>query len=184
VDVGDVVRRLDRVEAELVRGAVSDAAADAAAREPRREAVRMVIAAIALRARRAPELRAPDDDGLEDGEEVLTHGTDPLDPDTDGDGVPDGQEADVLQEYVAGLPGAAFSAQGHPTSILSLLEAVEQKVAMGLIAQAVKMLQELRERLDGCGAAADQNDWVADCEAQVVLRALVIDEFTTLARRE
>jgi len=33
-----------------------------------------------------------DDDGLLDGEEVQTHDTDPLDPDTDGDGLEDGDE--------------------------------------------------------------------------------------------
>lgn len=33
-----------------------------------------------------------DDDGLQDGEEVDTHGTDPLDPDSDDDGLSDGDE--------------------------------------------------------------------------------------------
>ncbi len=33
-----------------------------------------------------------DGDGLLDGEEVLIYGTDPLNPDTDGDGVPDGED--------------------------------------------------------------------------------------------
>src|SRR5690606_19791057 len=33
-----------------------------------------------------------DGDGLSDGSEVLTHGTDPLNPDTDGDGLSDGAE--------------------------------------------------------------------------------------------
>ena len=45
VDVGDVVRRLDRVEAEFVGRAVDDAALDAGAGEPDREAVRVVVAA-------------------------------------------------------------------------------------------------------------------------------------------
>ena len=35
-----------------------------------------------------------DDDGLDDGDEVNTHGTDPNDPDSDGDELPDGWEVD------------------------------------------------------------------------------------------
>ncbi|MBX2801134.1 MAG: thrombospondin type 3 repeat-containing protein [Myxococcales bacterium] len=35
-----------------------------------------------------------DGDGLEDGEEIFTHGTDPLDPDMDDDGALDGEEID------------------------------------------------------------------------------------------
>jgi len=35
-----------------------------------------------------------DDDGLDDGEEVNTYGTDPNDEDSDGDGLPDGWEVD------------------------------------------------------------------------------------------
>src|SRR5690606_27119735 len=36
-----------------------------------------------------------DDDGLLDGEEVDTYGTDPLDADTDDDGLTDGDEVDT-----------------------------------------------------------------------------------------
>ena len=36
-----------------------------------------------------------DDDGLNDGDEVNTHGTDPLDPDTDDDGLSDGDEINI-----------------------------------------------------------------------------------------
>ena len=63
--VGDVVAVLDGVEAELVGRAVDDAALDAAAGQPGREAVRVVVAAVAaLGTRRSAELRAPDDDRL------------------------------------------------------------------------------------------------------------------------
>src|SRR6185295_12618963 len=66
VEVGDVVTLLGRVEADLVRRAVDDAALDAAARQPGREAVRMVLAAVRSRlaARRPAELRRPDHERL------------------------------------------------------------------------------------------------------------------------
>ena len=53
VDVGDVVPVLDRVEADLVRRAVDDAALDPAAGHPDREAVGVVVAAVASSRRRA-----------------------------------------------------------------------------------------------------------------------------------
>ena len=53
VDVGDVVAVLDGVEAELVGGAVGDAALDAAAGQPDREAVGVVVAAVGALRRRA-----------------------------------------------------------------------------------------------------------------------------------
>ena len=37
-----------------------------------------------------------DGDGLSDGEEVKLYGTDPLDSDSDGDGLSDGDELDVV----------------------------------------------------------------------------------------
>ena len=58
VDVDDV---LDGVVAELVGRAVGDAALDAAAGQPDREALDVVVAAVALGHRRAAELAAPDD---------------------------------------------------------------------------------------------------------------------------
>ena len=61
MNVGDVVPILDRVEAELVGRPVGDAAADAAAGQPGAEAIRVMVAAVALRAGRAAELGAPDD---------------------------------------------------------------------------------------------------------------------------
>ena len=65
VDVGDVVAVLDGVEAELVGRAVDDAALDAAAGQPDREAVGVVVAAVAaLRPGRAAELGRPDDQRL------------------------------------------------------------------------------------------------------------------------
>jgi hypothetical protein len=48
-----------------------------------------------------------DSDGLTTGEERLT-GTDPLDPDTDGDGLIDGLDVAWLDQFVVGTPNSAF----------------------------------------------------------------------------
>ena len=42
-----------------------------------------------------------DNDGLEDGREILVNGTDPLDNDTDDDGLEDGAEVNVMPILVA-----------------------------------------------------------------------------------
>ena len=61
VQVVDVDAILDGVQADVVGRAVADAALDAAAGHPDREAVGIVIAAVAALAhRRAAELAAPD----------------------------------------------------------------------------------------------------------------------------
>ena len=59
VNIGDVVAILHGVKAQFIGRSVSDPALHAATGHPDAEAVRMMIAAIAvLRARRAAELRA------------------------------------------------------------------------------------------------------------------------------
>jgi hypothetical protein len=57
-----------------------------------------------------------DGDGLSDGNEVLLHGTDPLNPDTDSDGMPDGWE--VQHELDPTLDDAALDADGDGLSNL------------------------------------------------------------------
>ena len=61
VDVGDVVRILDGVKTQFIGCAVSDAAFNAAAGQPAGETLRVMVAAGALRAGRAAELGAEDD---------------------------------------------------------------------------------------------------------------------------
>jgi hypothetical protein len=111
-----------------------------------------------------------DDDLLPDGLEVL-HGTDPLVADTDGDGLLDGSDVDFVVDAVEGTPPEAFG--NAPVAILNQLDATEHKLLSGQEDQAIQKLMNLREHLDGCGAAADNNDWVIDCAAQIELRALV-----------
>jgi hypothetical protein len=138
-----------------------------------------------------------DDDGLSDGDEVNIHGTDPLDPDTDDDGlpdglevangtdpldadsdddgIPDGQDAEWLQTAIENLPDEVFGSGGGglTDSMLSRLDTIEKRVASGDIDQAIKDLENLRKRVDGCGSVPDSNDWIVDCAVQTEVRAYI-----------
>src|SRR5215472_608073 len=61
MDVGNVMAMFNGVEADGIGGAVNDAAFDTATGKPGAEALRVMIATIALSAGRAPELGAPND---------------------------------------------------------------------------------------------------------------------------
>jgi hypothetical protein len=113
-----------------------------------------------------------DDDGLNDGFEV-TNGTDPLDADSDDDGIPDGADVEWIQGSVNALPDSAFKGEGNRAAILSQLDAIETMVSLDKRTQAVKELEILRTRLDGCGASADGNDWIVDCTEQVNIRTYI-----------
>ncbi|MEX0863255.1 MAG: hypothetical protein WD269_00095, partial [Acidimicrobiia bacterium] len=140
-----------------------------------------------------------DDDGLSDGDEVNVHGTDPLDPDTDddglndglevdlgldplnpdtdGDGIPDGQDTEFIENAINALGDEAFKdsspGKGLRNALLQQLENIERTVARGQIDQAIHHLENLRMHLDGCGAIADGNDWIVDCDAQILIRDLL-----------
>ncbi len=113
-----------------------------------------------------------DNDGLPDGDEGA-YGTDPLDADSDDDGIPDGEDAEHLQQAVAGLPASAFRAEGSRTAMLAILDQVETAVAAGRDDVAVARLDSLRRHIDGCGAAADSDDWITDCTSQAEVRRLI-----------
>jgi hypothetical protein len=113
-----------------------------------------------------------DNDGLTDCLEV-TVGTDPLNPDSDGDGILDGEDSEFIQNIINGLPDSAFKGNGHRTAMLAHLDNVEHQVAMGHIGVALNMLDNLRKHVDGCGASADNTDWIIDCVAQVQVRDLI-----------
>ncbi len=117
-----------------------------------------------------------DDDGLNDGLEVDL-GTDPLNPDTDGDGIPDGQDTEFIENAIGGLSDDAFkdesNGKGLRNALLKHLENAERAVARGQVDKAIQHLQTLRGHLDGCGAEADNTDWIVDCTAQVEIRDLL-----------
>jgi len=113
-----------------------------------------------------------DGDGLMDGLEIAL-GLDPLNPDTDGDGIPDGQDSEFLQTAVGALDDSAFKGDGHRTAILAQLDNIEKRVLQGQVDQALTELDHLRSKMDGCGSAADNTDWIVDCTAQLEIRALL-----------
>lgn len=36
-----------------------------------------------------------------------------------------------------------------------------------------KLTHDIRAKMDGCGTKPDKNDWILDCNAQVILRSLI-----------
>jgi hypothetical protein len=113
-----------------------------------------------------------DDDGLNDGVEVSV-GTNPLDADSDDDGIPDGRDPQFLLNAVNALSADAFRASGNRTSLLDRLGAIERLIAGGSVTQAIRELRSLRTRMDGCGVAADGDDWIVDCAAQIRMQGLI-----------
>ena len=109
--------------------------------------------------------------------------TDPCNADSDNDGIPDGTDPDTLDSVIEALPNEAFdppaSSDGKKTSILSILEGIEQDIAAGDIAAAIDQIQNLRTYVDGCpasptpGELTDNNDWIDDCDAQRQVRDLI-----------
>ena len=118
-----------------------------------------------------------DGDGLSDGIEVGL-GSDPTDPDSDDDGILDGQDPDVLAAFLENVPATAFKSTGHglQQAMLSHLKNIEKRIEKGKIEQAIKELEHLRKRVDGCGTEADPNDWIVDCAVQLQVRT-VLDLF-------
>lgn len=108
-----------------------------------------------------------DDDGLLSDDEAIV-GTDPNNPDSDGDGIRDGVDPDVLAVIVKQLPNDAFKSKGKGlrTAILSRLNNNERYILAGNIEKAIHMLENLRKHMDGCPFVADKNDWIIDCASQ------------------
>jgi len=93
--------------------------------------------------------------------------------DRDGDGIPDTQDPDTVGATVSALPAGVFATGEHRQPILNRLDAIEQLIAAGDLAGARSELESLRRKVDGCGTAADTNDWIVDCSAQLEVRARV-----------
>lgn len=102
-------------------------------------------------------------------------GTDPADSDSDGDGIRDGLDPDIVAGVVTALPDTVFRSDGPGlrTAMLARLEDIERATAAGHVNVAVNGLRNLLMRVDGCPPLPDPDDWVVDCAAQLRLRNLL-----------
>jgi hypothetical protein len=100
-------------------------------------------------------------------------GTDPSEPDGDGDGIPDGSDPGWLAARVTSLPVRALRSPGSRRALLAGLENAERRLAAADAKRAHGALDRLRLRLDGCEPAADKNDWIVACATQREVRGLL-----------
>lgn len=114
----------------------------------------------------------PDDDGLTTALEQAV-GADPLDPDGDADGLVDGRDPGTVALAAASVDDAAFAVADLEDAFLARLDEIEALVAGGDVAEAVEKLDDLRLRVDGCGAEAEANDWIVECGAQRLVRGVL-----------
>ena len=86
----------------------------------------------------------------------------------------------AVASYVNGLPPSSFSSHGQKNAMLARLENIKQKILSGDSAGALQDLENLRRKVDGCGNAADNNDWITDCAAQLQVRTMIDQIITSL----
>jgi len=76
---------------------------------------------------------------------------------------------------VNNLPPEAFKKKSGVIQVGfgSICKNIEQKIIDGHCDNAIRKLENLRMRFDGCNGewgVPDKNDWIIDCEAQLELR--------------
>ena len=111
---------------------------------------------------------------MKDGDEV-GFGTNPLDADSDDDGIQDGDDPDWLRGAIGALPPSVFKdkSTGLRTAMQAQLDSVEQYLVAGKLANAKKTLASLRTEVNGCGTKADKDDWIVDCTTQLKVRGWI-----------
>ena len=99
-------------------------------------------------------------------------GLDPVDPDTDDDGIMDSIDPDVLRAMLERFPKGVFGSPGWQSALLAKLKSLDGSIGKGDYPQALKHLADFAARLDGCKLqqAPDKNDWITDCAAQQKLQ--------------
>jgi len=73
----------------------------------------------------------------------------------------------------AALPESAFKAKGNQTAMLSILGDAEAALGAGKSDDALALLGNLRRHVNGCPPAADRDDWIIDCPAQISIREIL-----------
>ncbi|MPY87511.1 MAG: hypothetical protein GEU99_06285 [Luteitalea sp.] len=88
--------------------------------------------------------------------------------------------SDPLKDLIAlndALPAdvSAYKSRGHMSATLARLEVVRRLVEAGQFDIAIRQLESLQRRMDGCGDGppADGDDWIVDCTVQNSVRKLV-----------
>jgi len=80
-----------------------------------------------------------------------------------------------ISEVVDAMPDAAFRNLGLRRAFEARLTDILRSIDAGNTVPAVQMLRNLRMRTDGCGAAADRDDWIVDCGCQSAVRPKMND---------
>lgn len=112
----------------------------------------------------------------------ITYAPAVIDPDSDGDGLPDAEDPSTVADAADALPDSSFHAPGHRSAIDGKLADAEAALLAGDSEEARNILEHLRDHLDGCEAtgAPDRNDWITDCADQDAIRALIDDILASL----
>ncbi len=100
-----------------------------------------------------PRMTDTDNDGLEDGEEILVFGSDPTVFDTDGDGCRDGLDPLPTYEQTYRLQGLTFENKGGATDLVLdvWVEGGNQRIERnGVAAGATVTLDEIAVKPSGC----------------------------------
>ena len=118
------------------------------------------------------DLLDTDADGLTDIEEGRT-GTNPVNPDTDGDGLIDGLDSSWLIAYLDGLPNDVYKRRWNEPVMKVTIGAAAFAVSLGDGETALSITSTLHRRIDGCGTHPDRNDWIVECATQVMFRELL-----------
>jgi hypothetical protein len=86
---------------------------------------------------------------------------------------PTGEPVKACAQAIAHHGGGASGKVGLQNAMLAVLGSVEKLARAGNRDGAVRQLEHLKRRLDGCGDFATNDDWITDCAVQAELRPLI-----------